>query len=89
MFDEAAWDALLALYVDEQGGLTVSAGSLAEQVGIRLHIMMRWIAYLEGHGLVVRGTDALQGRSGLIRLSDKGRSDLERYFADTLVMAAQ
>ena len=84
MFDEPAWDALLALYISEQARLTLSVASLAEQVGVRLHIMMRWVDYLDEQRLVVRGADQLHGRPGFVRLSDKGRSDLEHYLAGTL-----
>lgn len=84
MFDEPAWDALLALYMSEQARLTLSVASLADQVGVRLHIMMRWIDYLDEQGLVVRGADQSHGRPGFVRLSDKGRSDLEHYLSETL-----
>jgi DNA-binding MarR family transcriptional regulator len=84
MFDEPAWDGLLALYMSEQARLTLSVASLAEQIGVRLHIMMRWIDYLDQQGLVIRGADQLHGRPGHVRLSDKGRSDLEHYLSGTL-----
>jgi DNA-binding MarR family transcriptional regulator len=86
MFDEPAWDGLLALYMSEQARLTLSAASLAEQTGVRLHIMVRWIDYLEEERLVVRGPDQAHGRPGFVRLSDKGRSDLEAYLSATLAM---
>jgi DNA-binding MarR family transcriptional regulator len=85
MFDEPAWHALLVLYMSEQGRLTLSVASLAEQVGVRLHIMMRWIDYLGEQGLVVRTADQLHGRPGFVSLSAKGRSDLEQYLSGTLV----
>lgn len=84
MFDEPAWDGLLALYMAERGHLTLSVASIAEQVGVRLHIMMRWVDYLDEQGLVVREADQSHGRPGFVRLSDKGRSDLEHYLAATL-----
>ena len=84
MFDEPAWDALLALYMAERARLTLSVASLAEQAGVRLHIMMRWIDYLDEQGLVVRAADQSHGRPGFVRLSDKGRSDLELYLSATL-----
>lgn len=84
MFDEPAWDGLLVLYMSEQAQLTLSAATLAEQIGVRLHIMIRWIDYLDEQGLVVRGADQAHRRPGLVRLSDKGRSDLEDYLSATL-----
>lgn len=89
MFDEVAWDALLNLYLDEQSGLAVSAVTLAGQVGVCLHVLIRWIGYLEGQGLVVRRRDELQAREGSVRLSDKGRFDLERYLSGTLATGWQ
>jgi len=87
MFDEAAWDGLLVLYMNERGGIATSAASLAEEVGARLHIMMRWIKYLEAQRLVIREPDQLNGRPGFVRLTDKGHSDLERYLSETLGIA--
>jgi DNA-binding MarR family transcriptional regulator len=86
MFGEPAWDGLLALYLAEQARLTLTASSLAEQVGVRLHIMMRWINYLDEQGLVARGADQAHGRPGFVRLSDKGRSGLEDYLSRTLAL---
>ena len=84
MFDEPAWDGLLALYMAEQAQLVLSIASLAEQVGVRLHIMVRWIDYLEEKGLVVRKTDQAGGSPGFVCLSVKGRCSLEQYLAVTL-----
>jgi DNA-binding MarR family transcriptional regulator len=72
--------------MSEQARLKLSAASLAEQTGVRLHIMVRWIDYLEEERLVVRGPDQAHGRPGFVRLSDKGRSDLEAYLSATLAM---
>jgi DNA-binding MarR family transcriptional regulator len=85
LFGESAWNALLALYADEKTGVPVTIERLAKLVGARAASFDRWINYLEELGLVIRGESQAPGaQQDLVRLSDKGRADLERYLSDTL-----
>lgn len=83
IFNEAAWDALLTLYVNEQAGLSVTIERLAVLVGTCLSSSVRWIDYLEEVGLLARRS--IGGTMAVVRLSPKGRSDLESYLSRTLL----
>ena len=85
MFGEAAWDALLALYLDEKAGLTVTVARLAQMLDRHIPSLSRWLDYLKGLGLITLAA-RWDGPTGVVRLSDKGRSDLELYLRETLTI---
>jgi DNA-binding MarR family transcriptional regulator len=84
LFGESAWNALLALYADEKTGVPVTVARLAGLIGARPASFDRWIDYLEELGLVIREPQAHAAQPDFVRLSDRGRTDLERYLSDTL-----
>jgi DNA-binding MarR family transcriptional regulator len=81
MFGEPAWDMMMALYIANQAP---AAADLARWTNTPLSTAMRWIAYLEGHDLVVRETSAEDRRVQTIRLTSEARISMERLFADFL-----
>jgi len=86
LFDEVAWDALLALYVHEKAELRVTVTRLAALVGAKAAPFVRWLHYLENLGLIIRQTHIVGGHSGSVGLTPKGRADLEHYLAETLAL---
>lgn len=79
MFNEPAWEGLLALYVEEASGLTVTVGRLAGLVGAPVSIFLRWVEYLQGNGLVIQTSS--RRAAARVALTKKGRCDLELYLS--------
>lgn len=87
MFDEPAWDGLLVLYVEEKAGLTATVARLAELIGARVPILLRWIEYLEEQGLVIR--TGFRGPAASVALTEKGRCDLELYLSGISALSSE
>ncbi|WP_448615287.1 MarR family winged helix-turn-helix transcriptional regulator [Modestobacter sp. URMC 112] len=70
----SGWTLLVVL--DQEGPLRCSA--LAVRLAVDVSVASRHVAALERGGLVVRRPDPLDGRAGLIGLSDAGSAALAR-----------
>lgn len=79
MFNEPAWDMLMALYVAHE---VSAAADLARWTHTPLTTAMRWIEYLESHKLIVRESSPADRRAHMIRLTDQGRANMDALFAD-------
>ena len=79
MFSEPAWDGLLALYIDEAAGLSVTVARLARLIGAPVPTFLRWVDYIQEEGLVIR--TASRGAAAPVALTDKGHCDLELYLS--------
>lgn len=90
LFSDPAWDMLLVLYATELSGRRLAVSKLAERSGVPMTTALRWIATLEGEGLVVRSGDQFDGRRVFIVLSRQGFKAMQAYFdsmeADTIVV---
>lgn len=86
IFDETAWDALLALYIEEAARRTVTVARLAGLIGARIPLVQRWAEYLEEQELVIRKPGGVQGRVGAVALTAKAHRDLELYLSRTLTL---
>lgn len=73
---EPAWDILLALYSEQPNKLPVS--NLCYGSGAPMTTALRWIATLDGEGLVERSKHHRDGRIVLLSLTAKGCSVIER-----------
>jgi hypothetical protein len=83
MFGEPAWDMLLILYVLQNGPrLTVSR--LTEHSRLPATTALRWLDYLEEHGLIRRESHPTDRRAFFVELSDLGLSKMNLYFSETL-----
>jgi DNA-binding MarR family transcriptional regulator len=83
MFGEPAWDMLLILYIEhERPRLTVSR--LTERSGGPPTTALRWLEYLESHGLIRRESHPTDGRAVHIALTTEGVEALDSYFSETL-----
>jgi DNA-binding MarR family transcriptional regulator len=79
MFNEPAWDMLLAVYIADDAP---TAAELARRTNTPLSTAMRWIIYLEVHRLIARESCADDRRAHVISLTDRGRSQLEMFLSD-------
>lgn len=84
MFDEAAWEILLLLYITE-GGSRQTVSKLAQLSGFSKSTALRWLEYLEEHQLVRRDAHPTDRRSAFVVLTDKARGKLQAYLSETLV----
>lgn len=80
LFGEAAWDILLALYVVDSVERRLSIAQLTTMTQVPLTTALRWLACLEGQGLISRSAAPSDQRVALIELTDHGRRILESYF---------
>lgn len=78
MFNEPAWDMLLALYFADR---PPAAADLARWTSTPLTTAMRWIVYLEVHRLVTRESCPADRRVQTVRLTDQARANLEVFFS--------
>ena len=84
MFDETAWDIMLALYVGEADGVVPTIARLAREVGAAMTSTLRWVCYLEAQHLVRRASHPDDRRCAILTLTHKGRSAMEAYLFDTI-----
>jgi len=86
MFREPAWDMLLALFVASEGR-RLTIGRLTAVVGAPMTTALRWIQYLIDQGLVIRELHPTDARAVFVELSESGKSLIELYLYETLMIA--
>jgi DNA-binding MarR family transcriptional regulator len=79
MFNEPAWDMLLALYLAKEAP---AATDLAKWTNTPLTTATRWIVYLEVHRLISRGPCAADRRVQRIRLTDQARTKIKTLLSE-------
>jgi DNA-binding MarR family transcriptional regulator len=79
MFNEPAWDMLVALYIMDEAP---AATDLAKLTNTPLTTAMRWIVYLEVHKLIIREPCAEDRRVQKIRLTEQARSNLQTLLSE-------
>jgi len=79
MFNEPAWDMLVALFIERE---VSAAADLARLTNTPVSTAMRWIEYLEKHKLIIRELSPGDRRSHVIRLTDQARNNLQTLFSD-------
>ena len=82
MFGEAAWDMLLALYIDDSTGPRQTISSLLQLAGTSRTTAFRWLEFLESHGLVWREAHPTDRRIIRVSLTDKACKMLNAYFSE-------
>lgn len=80
LFADPAWDMLLELYASHLGQQRISVTSLCYGAAVPATTALRWIANLEGHGLIERRRDPTDGRRFFVQLSDTGEQAMANYF---------
>lgn len=84
MFGEPAWDMLIILYMNEAMGPRLPISRLGDMADTPPTTALRWIEYLEQQGLVRREPHPTDRRSVFVELTEKGRSAMEHYLAESI-----
>ena len=84
LFAEPAWDMLLDLLHAELANRPVSVSSVCIASRVPQTTGLRWLKILERRGLVVRKSDARDGRRIFIELSPDTSKVLRRYFREVV-----
>lgn len=79
IFGEPGWDILLEIYLADTVGRAMCVGTACLAADVAQTTGLRWLAKLEKIGLVVRQDDPRDGRRGLVMLTSRGRTEMERY----------
>lgn len=83
MFNEPAWDMLVALYVSTS---PPAAADLARWTDTPLTTATRWLQYLEAHKFVTRESDPQDRRAFTVRLTDDACAKLDALFEQIAAM---
>ncbi|MEL6529173.1 MAG: winged helix DNA-binding protein [Pseudomonadota bacterium] len=81
LFGEPAWDILLDLYIAFAEDKSVSVSSACIGSAAPPTTGLRWLGVLADQGLVVREADPEDQRRVLVRLTEHGTKNMDRYFA--------
>ena len=81
IFGEPGWDILLEIYLADTVGRAMCVGTACLAADVAQTTGLRWLAKLEKIGLVTREDDPRDGRRGLVMLTPRGRTEMERYLA--------
>lgn len=73
LFEDPAWDILLAIYIDEADSRLVSVSSACIASHVAPTTALRWIARLEQTGLLCRQDDPYDRRRAHLRLTPTAR----------------
>ncbi|MGZ8337068.1 MAG: hypothetical protein ACXWU1_10445 [Allosphingosinicella sp.] len=82
LFSEPAWDLLLYLYVRTREGRTTCVSGACRGAAAPPTTALRWLARLEGDGLIERETDRKDGRRSHVRLSTAAMAAMQRLLRD-------
>lgn len=81
MFGEPAWDILLVLYSAGEG---LTMNRLAVMSGVSQATGLRWMNYLTDQKFIARESHPTDARSLRVRLTEKGKAQLDAYLSDAL-----
>lgn len=85
LFGEPAWDMLLILYLGASESRR-TLGRLGKVAGISKSTALRWIDYLDRHGLVRREPHPTDKRAVFVELTQKARKAMDLYLSGTPVL---
>lgn len=81
LFPDAPWQMMLDLALAEATGRTISVTALCEASGVPMTTALRRLERLETRNLVHRVEDETDLRRVLVRLTDLGRGEMQRFLA--------
>lgn len=84
MFEEAAWDILLDLFISEREGREVPVSSACIAAHVPHTTALRWLGVLEDRGALLREPDPSDKRRINLRLSDETRAAMYAYITDVV-----
>lgn len=73
LFEDPAWDILLAIYIDEAAGRPISISSACIASHVAQTTALRWIARLEQTGAILREDDPFDRRRSNLKLTPIAR----------------
>lgn len=79
LFTDVAWDVLLAAYIAEVRGETLSAETIADEAMVSRTVAQRWIGALEAKGLIER-----EGSATHCRMTGEALSRFESYLGNRI-----
>jgi DNA-binding MarR family transcriptional regulator len=79
ILSDPSWDMMLDLYLSERRGREVTVSSLCIASCAPFTTALRWIAKLEGKGLICRLPVPNDRRSSQMLLTDQGRAAMEGW----------
>lgn len=82
LFSDPAWDILLVLYSEFPLRKHLLIRDFVVSIGIPLTTILRWLAALEGRGLIWRRDDERDRRAVNVGLTELGTQLMTRCFAD-------
>ena len=82
LFREPTWDVLLDLFVQKASGRPVSVMSACQAAYVPETTALRFIAWLEERGLVVRAEDEKDRRRIFVTLSTRGEVAMRKYLLE-------
>ena len=77
---EPAWDLLLDLFIAAREGKQVPVTSACIGAAVPTTTALRWLAVLEGRGLIIREADGRDARRIFVRLSPDADQQVAEYF---------
>ena len=80
LFGEPAWDLLLDLFIAAREGKQVPVTSACIGAAVPTTTALRWLAVLEGRGLIIREADGRDARRIFVRLSPEADQQVAEYF---------
>ena len=80
LFGEPAWDLLLDLFIAAREGKQVPVTSACIGAAVPTTTALRWLAVLEGRGLIIREADGRDARRIFVRLSPDADQQVAEYF---------
>ncbi|MEP0392514.1 winged helix DNA-binding protein [Erythrobacter sp.] len=83
LFGEPAWDILLDLYIAHAESKPVSVSSACIGSAAPPTTGLRWLGVLSENELILRQHDPEDQRRVLVRLTEKGLTAMDEYFAST------
>jgi hypothetical protein len=82
LFADPAWDIMLNLLAAEISQYRVSISNACIASAVPATTALRWLKLLERRGLIMRRSDAHDGRRVFVELTPEASVALRRYFAD-------
>lgn len=80
LFADPAWDILLDLFAAELSQQRVTVTSLCSASAVPSTTALRWIAVLEGKGLIAKRQDPMDARRFFVSLTPQGLKAMQDYF---------
>ena len=74
VFEDPAWDMILAIFIDQMSGRSTSISSACYASNVAQSTALRWINRLVKEGLVFREGDPSDARRSLLKLTDETHS---------------